>query len=234
MKDEWRETFQAYSRLPEHVAEVEQAIDTISTALDKRCYVSYSGGKDSTVLLHLVLQQAPTILVAHWDYGPGFMPREIENEIVQNAVAMGATNLEIYTSEQYEAGRPDWAVFAPEFIGRVVPRLKARGYRRAFVGLRAEESCKRKRRIKRHETIVMDECWPLASWTWLDVWAYIVANNLPYLSHYDKVAELQGSYRNVRLCTLFDPQFAHLGSLDNFVYWQHRNAVTESGRIDDS
>ncbi len=223
MNDEWRDTFLAYARLPEHGAKVEQSRVEIAKALTARCYVSYSGGKDSTALLHLVLQQSPRILVVHWDYGPGFMPREIEHEIVQNAMAMGAVNLEIYTSEQYQAGRPDWAVFAPEFIGRVVPRLKARGYQRAFVGLRAEESCRRKRRIKRHETIVMDECWPLATWSWMDVWAYIVANGLPYLNHYDKVAELQGSYRSVRLCTLFDPQFAHLGSLDNFVYWRWRN-----------
>ncbi|HOK59259.1 MAG TPA: phosphoadenosine phosphosulfate reductase family protein, partial [Methanothrix sp.] len=81
MNDEWRDTFLAYARLPEHGAKVEQSRVEIAKALTARCYVSYSGGKDSTALLHLVLQQSPRILVVHWDYGPGFMPREIEHEI---------------------------------------------------------------------------------------------------------------------------------------------------------
>ncbi len=192
---------------------------------EHRCLVSYSGGKDSSAMLHLVLQHRPDILVVHWDYGPGFMPRPIEDEIIANARKIGAKRLWIFTSEKYvEYHRPDFAVFAKEFIGRVVPRLKHLGYTCSFVGLRAEESCKRRRRIKQRETIIMQECWPLANWTWLDVWAYIVKHELPYLSHYDQMAELMGSYRDVRLCTLFDPQFAHLGSVDNFLYWRFRNA----------
>jgi len=226
MNDLWRETFVQYSQTSTHKARVSDARATIREALaNDRCYVSYSGGKDSTAMLHLVLEQSPQVLVVHWDYGPGFMPRDIEQAIIANAKTIGATNLRVYTSQKYEEfHRPDFAVFAKEFIGRVVPRLKHLGYTCSFVGLRAEESCKRRRRIKQRETIIMQECWPLANWTWLDVWAYILKNDLPYLSHYDQMAELMGSYRDVRLCTLFDPQFAHLGSVDNFLYWRFRNA----------
>lgn len=226
MDDLWRETFLNYAGTPTHEDRVNHAKEIIRKALEEeRCYVGYSGGKDSTAMLHLVLQQCRSILVVHWDYGPGFMPREIEEAIIANARAIGAKNLSIHTSEKYqEFHRPDFAVFAREYIGRVLPRLRSRGYSCSFVGLRAEESCKRKRRIKRREYIVTREAWPLADWTWMDVWAHIISNDLPYLSHYDRAAELAGSYRDVRLCTLFDAQFAHMGGGDNFLYWHFRNA----------
>jgi 3'-phosphoadenosine 5'-phosphosulfate sulfotransferase (PAPS reductase)/FAD synthetase len=70
----------------------------------------------------------------------------------------------------------------------------------------------------------IEECWPLQDWRWLDVWSYIVSNELPYLWLYDKRAELVG-YEHARFTTLFDSEFAVLGadSIDNVAHWRWRN-----------
>jgi hypothetical protein len=51
-------------------------------------------------------------------------------------------------------------------------------------------------------TVICEYCWPLASWSWRDVWAYIVANDLPYL-----------------------PEFADVGNepVDNVLHWRWRH-----------
>jgi len=40
----------------------------------------------------------------------------------------------------------------------------------------------------------------IADWTWLDVWVYIISNNLPYLLYYDDYGEIVG-WDRVRLST---------------------------------
>lgn len=107
----------------------------------------------------------------------------------------------------------------------VVPRLAAEGYDLAFVALRAEESVKRRLRIRAGRSLgPITECWPLASWSWRDVWAYIVTNDLPYLSLYDARAGLVG-YDRARFTTLFDPEFADVGAeaVDNVLHWRWRH-----------
>ena len=57
----------------------------------------------------------------------------------------------------------------------------------------------------------MLECYPLANLTARDIWAYIVSNNLPYCSHYDRYGALLG-IEQVRMSTFFDPEFDMLGA----------------------
>lgn len=44
-----------------------------------------------------------------------------------------------------------------------------------------------------------------------DIWAYIVTNNLPYCSHYDRYGALLG-IEQVRMSTFFDPEFDKFGA----------------------
>jgi hypothetical protein len=116
-------------------------------------------------------------------------------------------------------------VFYRVYFGLVAPRLLQEGYDCVFVGIRAEESVKRRLRIAANRSLTaIREAWPLASWQWLDVWAYLVNNNVPYLSLYDSRAELVG-YDKVRFATLFDPEMADLGaeSVDNVLHWRWRH-----------
>jgi len=223
----WKETFLAWAETKDYKRRLEQAKTMIADATWRTtCYVAFSGGKDSTVLTHLVLQDLPTVMVLHWDYGRHYVPEPLHREIVANAHKLGVRNLRIETSDEYEKlGRKAVGVLAREMIRKLMPQLKEEGYNLTFVGLRKEESLKRRRRMRRREIISpLAECWPLENWTWMDVWAHIVNNELPYLSIYDRLCELVG-YDKARFTTLFDPEFRHLGTeaVDNVLHWKWRN-----------
>ncbi|MDQ7851147.1 MAG: phosphoadenosine phosphosulfate reductase family protein [Armatimonadota bacterium] len=227
MPERWRQTFLAWAQTNDHRRALEDARRRIRDALahSRRPFVSYSGGKDSTAMLHFVLQEAPDIMVLHWDYGRAFVPQPVHEEILHIARTMGVRNLRVETSPLYERlGRRATNVMGRHLIGRLLPQLAAEGYDLDFVGLRAEESLKRRRRIRRQKRVSMlPECWPLQDWRWLDVWAYLVAHGVPYLSLYDVRAALVG-YDQARFTTLFDPEFADVGSeMDNVLHWRWRN-----------
>jgi 3'-phosphoadenosine 5'-phosphosulfate sulfotransferase (PAPS reductase)/FAD synthetase len=75
-----KEVLKQWAEMDVHKTKVEEARQIIAKALatHQKPYVAFSGGKDSTCMLHLVLQQKPDIMVYHWDYGPYLMPRDVE------------------------------------------------------------------------------------------------------------------------------------------------------------
>jgi len=231
MDERWRKTFLAHSAEQDYYWRTTEAIKLISKALhsSSRPLVAYSGGKDSTVMLHLALSICPDITVFHWDYGPRFMPRPLETRILEIAREIGAKDIRVATSPKYLDPNHKGAVFGVDYFKVEAPRLIRDGYDMAMVGLRSEESCKRKRRIREGRSLTrIKEIWPVHSWTWLDIWSYIVKNKVPYLSEfYDPRNKIMG-YEHTRLCTLFDPQFAPMGSvnLDGFFDWRHRHGET--------
>lgn len=212
----------------EYLERLAEARSIISDAIKKysRPYVAYSGGKDSTCVLALVLEQIPNVEVIHWDYGPYYIPRRLEDEFIRNAQGIGAKHVRVLTSDLYvKLGRNARGVLGREFLGKWQYRLMEEGFDLAFVGLRAEESLKRRRRIKAgDEAGVIPECWPIKSWKWQDVWAYIWSNNLPYASIYDQYAALVG-WDSARLTTFFDSEFDHLGAsdVDGVVMWRFKH-----------
>jgi len=226
-----RQTFLLWAETDEHNQAVSEAKEVIKKALEqfKKPYVAYSGGKDSLSMLHLVLQQNPEITVVHWDYGAYFMPREFEKEILENAGKIGVQNLLVETSPLYKKlGRKARNILGRHFLGRVVPELANQGYDCCFLGLRAEESSKRKTRTKRffEKTRVMTNVFPLAKWRWLDTWAYIVSRRLPYPKVYDLYGPILG-WDKTRLVTFFDPEFDWTGSplLDGILMPEKRYRV---------
>jgi len=206
---------------------VEQAKDIIRKALSQysKPYIAFSGGKDSTCLLHLVLQQKPDITVVHWDFGPYKLPRVIENQILENAKKIGARDIRVYTSDEYQKGRNASKVFERNFFSKVIPELASQGYDCAFVGLRKEESCGRENRIDANRSLgLIEEVWPIQDWTWRDVWAYILENNLPYPDTYNIYGPVLG-WDRVRLASFFDLDLEGVGTpeLDGILMWKYKN-----------
>ncbi|OYT64161.1 hypothetical protein B6U67_00735 [Methanosarcinales archaeon ex4484_138] len=228
MDEIWRETFLFWSETEEYQKKVKEVKKNVQMALNRfrKPYVSFSGGKDSTVMLHLVLEQKPDVMVFHWDYGRYFIPREIEREFLNNAQKIGARNIVVKSSSLYEKkGRGAQNVLGRVMIGLVVPQLKKEGYDGCFVGLRAEEASRRNARTKNlFESGIITSTFPIRHLTWKDVWAYIVSNNLPYPSVYDKYAKVLG-WDKVRLVTFFDPEFDKFGSpnIDGILMSEFRN-----------
>lgn len=229
---DWKSVLCRWAESEEHREQVERTEDIIANALAKhnKPYVAYSGGKDSTCMLHLVLQQKPDIMVLHWGYGPYYIPRWLEAEFIKNARRIGARNIRVETSPEYlRLKRKAVNVLGREYMGKLIPRLAAEGYDLVFVGLRKEESLKRRRRITNRRSITeIEECWPLADWTWKDVWAYIFGHNLPYAGVYDLYAPVVG-WDRARLTTFFDPEFDKLGAsnLDGVLMWKFRHQPGE-------
>lgn len=215
-------TFQMWSKRNEYKSHIRTAERVITGALDdSNSYVAYSGGKDSLVLLHLVLQQNQDVDVWHWDYGDHLMPRYLEEEVIKNAEMMGTSNIIICKRKGGDA-RTNHATGYKQFFGTLNKLKKKHGWNLGFVGIRREESCNRK---NKYTKFFMDDCcYPLLNLTWLDIWAYIVSNKLPYPSTYDSYSEVVG-WDKSRFVTFFDEEFQHKNAIDGILMPEHRNMV---------
>jgi 3'-phosphoadenosine 5'-phosphosulfate sulfotransferase (PAPS reductase)/FAD synthetase len=230
MDDHWRKTFHLWSKKQEHEQLVEKTSVSMRAFIEKyRCVVAYSGGKDSTVMLHLALQIDPIIQVFHWDQGPQLMPCSIQKEILANARALGAQNLIVESwkgsdAEDMRVNPEKWR--SAHLIHYLVLNRLRRDLRWdfQFVGLRKEEGCKRSAVCKHPRK---GEVYPLADWRWLDVWACIVSRGLPYPRAYDLYAPLLG-WDRARFVNFFSMRFENYGSpyLDGFLLPEKRNLST--------
>ena len=218
----------AWSKSAGYRQRVDGARRIVAEALSaaQKPYVAWSGGKDSTCVLKLVLDVRPDVTVLHWDYGPYFIPRPVHREILSAADRLGVRDLRLETSDLYlKLGRRARNVLGRHYLGKLAPELAREGYDLAFVGLRSQESSRRKQRIRAGRGYgPIREAWPIADWDWRDVWTFIIENGLPVLSHYLVYGPVVG-WDRVRLSTYFDPEFAHLGNpdLDAVLNWRFRN-----------
>jgi 3'-phosphoadenosine 5'-phosphosulfate sulfotransferase (PAPS reductase)/FAD synthetase len=223
---EYKNVLIDYANSEEHAQKINNALSIIEAAKKLYPYVAYSGGKDSTVMLHLALRIIPNIMVLHWDYGKYYIPNDIREEIINNAKLIGANNIRIETSKEYDIMKREAInVLGREYIQGVIPKLHKEGYFSSFVGLSSEESVKRKTRIKANRSITnCREFYPVNDWTWRDIWAYIFSHNLPYCSYYDKYSSLI-PITDLRMVTFFDPEFNKFGNsnIDSILMPEFRN-----------
>ena len=150
-------------------------------------FVACSWGKDSTVMLHLIQQQAPLVPVVHVG--------DRHEDWLSNYSAV---------RDAYRNRRPiaDYHHLEVEIGGAsVTAAVNATGiparYPARFLGLRMQENGGRVYALRRYGAIHQYTSgeqagqWrvcPLIHWTWRDVWAYTVIHELPYLTAYDHPA----------------------------------------------
>ena len=213
MRDTDRRFFLRWAEQPEYLARRREALRITADAFrNKRPYVAFSGGKDSTVMLHMACAIGSNVTAYHYDYGEK-MPRKYFEELRNVAISAGVSELVI--GRRTGGLRTDFKENETEMIGR--------GFDSAFIGLRRGESIARKRKIDigyRYGRI--DEHYPLADFSANDVWAYIASENVRYVSYYDTYSDLT-DIRDLRFTTFFDPVFSHLGAenLNAFKDWRH-------------
>lgn len=186
-----------------------RAIIAEALARARQPYIAFSTGKDSTVMLNLVWEQAPATPAIYFDANNAF-PESLD--LLERLAAAG-TPVERWPVGDFldilaAAGGPNapgveeatmrGTVYAP-----VRALLDARGYDLVFVGLRAAESPGRRLLVMRRGLLFLNqrdgalECLPVARWSDRDIWAAIHAHGWAYNRAYDRMAGLP--YRDRRI-----------------------------------
>lgn len=200
--------YQLHARSTRFAWKVSSAQNAIGHAIDtiEPWYVAFSGGKDSTVLLDMVLNVEPDVVIMWgddgWDY-PETLQFLSDTEARYGFKLIRVRNRGNIAGFARWAGHEDWQGSNPgpwdyecnsfDDHSRLVLNL---GFRGVFLGLRQEESVHRRMWLRKSGKIYFvrrERLWhacPLSNWTVDDIWAYIVAEKLPYNPVYDRLEAL--------------------------------------------
>lgn len=233
-----------HSQLPAFARKVDWSRQIISDALAKggQWYLGFSGGVDSTVVLHMLYAQEQHVDVCWGDNGWDF-PETLQ--FLRDTEAHYAIRIKRYrTVESFqdfacEMQRPDLAedYDAPGAWDNprawdAIHHLKDTsfdGYDGVFLGLlgtRSKDGGESRARFLQlrggHRPLYRSasdrgtwHCSPLAAWTKRDVWSYIARYDVPYNPVYDKLAALGVPLERRRCTELTCYRVAQYGS---FVY----------------
>lgn len=190
MKSSEEAMFRLRAKLPSHQRRVARAREIISAAFseNKNWYVALSGGKDSTCVLALAREQQPDIPAVFAD-DEWWLPETEDylKNLTAKQVDLRWIRLNAHHTEWFEP-RGDY--------DSIQDYASQQGWQGCLLGLRKSESSKRRVHILQcGETFLAQSdgfwrCYPLADWSTLDVWAFIVSQGLDYNRAYDRLAEL--------------------------------------------
>lgn len=168
--------------------------------------LSYSGGKDSTVLLDICVKagfKGDLIQFFYSKYENPSLNMDMA-DIQSEKYGLKLYRLKCYSSKEVwdEAGR-FFVVPSNDLEKKLVKKVatdfgkqskkisEQNGYTLHFIGMRKAESKQRKMTLGHKgltyyaKTRKSFTCCPIGKLTDDDIWAYIVSNHLPYISYYD-------------------------------------------------
>lgn len=161
-------------------------------------YIALSGGKDSTVTLHLVRSVCPDV-IAVWGDDEWHVPETLDYlsgvaDLVR--VAARRKHHDLFTAwdgtgDDRPAALPPDRVWAPEGFKTWI---RATGFDGVALGLRSDENryrdtARRVRGLLYRTKTGLWQCWPIGDWSVLDVWGYLVSREVPYNAAYDRMDE---------------------------------------------
>lgn len=208
--------------LPEMQRKVRLAKGIIRRAMSQceRPYIAYSSGKDSQVVLDLVLGERPDVAIVYFD--DLWMPDGTNGHL--NATE-ARHKIRILRAYQRHAGKEFKELYGaypqgtlPHNLDHIVDRVSNLvadyGFDAVVLGLRREESTRRhfavKRAIKHVKSDGLLHVNPIHDWTWQDVWAYIAGRALPYHPAYRQLIDAGVA-----------PQYARVGPLTAVRVYQY-------------
>lgn len=162
-------------------------IDNALTVIDEALsigpsMVCASWGKDSIVLLHLVQRCQPSIPVVHVG--------DKNRDEIDNFSEIESDYITRFGVAEYHHLTVD---IGGDSVTKAINKSCLK-YPVRFLGLRTQEqggrvySLRQYGEIHQYQTGKQNGLWricPLMDWVHQDIWAYITANNLPYLKFYD-------------------------------------------------
>lgn len=239
-----KETYLRLSKRKDYQNRVKEAENNIRQILKRKDLLKpcilYSGGKDSLVLLHMIMKQDNTIPVYYFHAGYGkyrkqlYIPKHLYDELIDNAIELGITDLTSYNTPFCDGE----SYLIHDFFEDLREFKQERNLTLELLGIRGMENRTRAERVK--GPLVKEErkrrfvSFPLRYLTDSDIWAYIVSNEVKYLSYYDLVAKLQG-YEKARWSSLFlskDDNTNSLSLYDSIYYANDYNTIetVETGK----
>lgn len=163
----------------------------------KKPYLSWSGGKDSTLMLWLTLKEKPDIEVVYFDAdsclpdGWEYMQRLAQEWNLNFRVVKTQPILDVLAEYGIDHPGIDYRTMKAT-VYEPVKQLVGEGYDGSLIGVRAQESSGRRWAAKRYGELFwnkgykMWECWPMLHWRIEEVWLYIDHFGIHYHPAYDK------------------------------------------------
>ncbi|MCX7880850.1 MAG: phosphoadenosine phosphosulfate reductase family protein [Ignavibacteria bacterium] len=156
------------------------------------CYVACSFGKDSSVLLDLVLRAKNDVPVRFFTTRYTFIIDNYE-EILEWWKQKYDVRIEYVTGEKYNEKYGEVKGFKTR--KKLQWSLNNCEYDAFFVGIRKEESSQRRISLNKYgkvhymKTFQKWRLAPLSDWNLFDVWAYIITNKIPVLETYKRLGD---------------------------------------------
>lgn len=224
------EKYMILSRSSRFQALLERTKATIREALkiDGEWLISFSGGKDSTVMADLLYSCGWSGRGMYFWYSQYENPPENDRQVdwANSRYGFSVQKLKCYGS--YDAWLECGHFFShPETqiekkcAGKIANSFREQSGSMSgnlFIGMCKEESRAREIALSKKGQIYQTNdrkgwtCCPLAYWTAADIWAYIVSRSLPYLSIYDLPHWSRERIRN-ELTVIYCPDLVLKGEL---------------------
>lgn len=195
--------FAAHGRLAPFTRRVEQSRQAVREALThcRNPYIAYSAGKDSTCVASLVWEQRPETPAVYFDAACAYP--EV-TALLDRLEAKGRRIIKFQCRpfldilKQYGlfSGAVEEATMRYTVYEPVQELYRRFDFDAVFLGLRAEESPGRKAMLNHYsQTFVRKsdgrlEVNPIGRWSFADVWAFIVSQDLDYCAAYDKLFDM--------------------------------------------
>jgi phosphoadenosine phosphosulfate reductase len=193
--------FRLYARRPVfgHRVKLAQARVTDWLTRVKNPYVAFSTGKDSTCCLHLVRMISSDVPAVYFDAASSF-PESREMLANTPTLIMYQTDepiLQTLARHGLEGGKSlERATMQTTVWGPIKRLISEYGFDGVCYGLRGAESYQRKIHGLSRGSIFQYKrdgiwgCQPIWDWTYDDVWAYILDNEIQYCGTYDRLWDM--------------------------------------------